>query len=283
MTIRPCDIYRIAEQDEAFQLIERQKWDSKKTKRIKREWNKKHKSHKLKISHNLKSDDKYIIRIQKIARGFLVRKLKKYIDITGKPNITLPDNNKWVKLIPISRTSLFTEYNRTTYFKEVSNIELDTEVYNSGKKKGIKKRRTVIKFNWVIPKDEYIRKTEWIYLFVINGRIVKIGGTRDGLQGRCGSYLCGHHTIERGKSGSCSNTNAFIYNTFEFYLKLGCEIKMYGYELPIVSKQVNIFGKQVHITVQTYHNYESDCLQEYKKIYRYFPILSDNCDPSYNL
>ena len=59
--------------------------------------------------------------------------------------------------------------------------------------------------------------------------IVKIGGTRTGLKGRVSSYLCGHHIEERGKSGDCSKTNGFIYNTMEFYLNLGCKIKMYGY------------------------------------------------------
>ena len=35
---------------------------------------------------------------------------------------------------------------------------------------------------------------------------------------RC-SYLCGQHVLERGKSGDCSKTNAYIYNSFVFYLK----------------------------------------------------------------
>jgi hypothetical protein len=53
----------------------------------------------------------------------------------------------------------------------------------------------------------------------MNGYIIKIGGTRTGLKERCGSYLCGHHIEERDKSGDCSKTNAYIYNTFEFYLR----------------------------------------------------------------
>ena len=53
----------------------------------------------------------------------------------------------------------------------------------------------------------------------MNDYIIKIGGTRTGLKERCGSYLCGHHVEERDKSGDCSKTNAYIYNTFEFYLR----------------------------------------------------------------
>jgi hypothetical protein len=45
--------------------------------------------------------------------------------------------------------------------------------------------------------DDFKEKKEWIYLFLINKRIVKIGGTRTGLSGRCASYLCGHHIQER--------------------------------------------------------------------------------------
>jgi hypothetical protein len=116
---------------------------------------------------------------------------------------------------------------------------------------------------------------------VINDRIVKIGGTRTGLKGRVASYLCGHHIEERGKSGDCSKTNGFIYNTFEFYLQLGCKIKMYGYELPKTQIAIEIFGQETIITAQTFHAYESRFLEDYKKNYNEYPILSDNCDPEY--
>jgi len=118
---------------------------------------------------------------------------------------------------------------------------------------------------------------------VINDMIVKIGGTRTGLKGRVASYLCGHHIEERGKSGNCSKTNAFIYNTLVFYLNLGCKIQMYGYELPKTEITIEIFGKKIKITAQTYHAYESTFLEDYKKNYNEYPILSDNCDPDYKL
>jgi hypothetical protein len=65
---------------------------------------------------------------------------------------------------------------------------------------------------------------------VINDYIVKIGGTRAGLRGRANSYLCGHHIKERSKSGDCSKTNGFIYNTFVHYLNKGFKIEMYAYK-----------------------------------------------------
>ena len=149
------------------------------------------------------------------------------------------------------------------------------------KKKGNKKRNTLIKFVPKISNEIFNKKTEWLYLFVINDRIVKIGGTRTGLKGRVSSYLCGHHIEERGKSGDCSKTNGFIYNTFEFYLKLGCKIQMYGYQLPKTEFTIDIFGKKTKITAQTYHAYESTFLEDYKKNYLQYPLLNDNCDPDY--
>jgi hypothetical protein len=111
--------------------------------------------------------------------------------------------------------------------------------------------------------------------------IVKIGGTRTGLKGRVSSYLCGHHIKERGKSGDCSKTNGYIYNTLEFYLKLGSKIQMYGYELPKTEFTIEIFGKERKIIAQTYHAYESTFLEDYKNNYNVYPILSDNSDPDY--
>jgi hypothetical protein len=208
-------------------------------------------------------------------------------DISGTPNINIAEMlersliKKWIKTIPINETILFEEYNRKDYFISIADIVLDSELCTSGKKQGNKKRTTLIQFVPTISTEAFNKKNEWLYLLVINGRIVKIGGTRTGIKGRVASYLCGHHIEERGKSGDCSKTNGFIYNTFEFYLNLGCKIQMYGYELPKTEITIEIFGKETKITPQTYHAYESTFLEDYKKNYNKYPILSDNCDPDY--
>jgi len=206
-------------------------------------------------------------------------------DISGLKNINeIYENSllkKWIKLIPIDKTIQFDKYNRKNNFILIADIVLDSELYISGKKEGNKKRNTLIQFIPTILIETFNKKTEWLYLFVINGMIVKIGGTRTGLKGRVASYLCGHHIEERGKSGDCSKTNGFIYNTFEFYLKLGCKIQMYGYELPKTEITIKIFDKEKKIIAQTYHAYESTFLEDYKKNYNEYPILSDNCDPDY--
>lgn len=206
-------------------------------------------------------------------------------DITGLSNITeyyeKSPIKKWIKLIPPEKAILLADYNRKEHFTLIADIVLDSEVFTAGKKNGNKKRNTLIQFISRISNELFSKKSEWLYLLVINDRIVKIGGTRTGIKGRISSYLCGHHIEERGKSGDCSKTNGFIYNTFEFYLSLGCKIQMYGYELPKTEFTIEIFGKKTKITAQTYHAYESRFLEDYKAQYSEYPILSDNCDPDY--
>jgi hypothetical protein len=183
----------------------------------------------------------------------------------------------WIKLIDTSNSMKFKDYHRKKYFTRVAGITLDTDLNKSGKKK----RNTVIKFVPTISNELFKRKTEWLYLFTINGCIVKIGGTRTGIKSRASSYLCGHYIRERNKSGDCSKTNGFIYNTFEFYLKLGYKIEMYGYQLPKTEFTIDIFGKQTKVSAQTYHAYESTFLSDYKKTHGKYPQLCDNCDPDY--
>lgn len=206
-------------------------------------------------------------------------------DISGLENINeiyeKSSVKKWIKLISKDKTVIFDEYNRKENFIPIADIVIDSELFTEGKKKGKKKRNTLIKFIPKISNEIFNKKTEWLYLLVINGNIVKIGGTRSGLKGRITSYLCGHHIEERGKSGDCSKTNGFIYNTIEFYLKLGCKIEMYGYELPKIEITIEIFGKETKIKAQTYHAYESTFLEDYKKNYKEYPVLCDNCDPDY--
>ena len=189
--------------------------------------------------------------------------------------------DKWIKNISFNKLSLFTNYNRKEYFTHVVNCVLDNDVNTSGKKVGQKRRNTLLKFVSVITNKEFADKNEWLYIFTIDDYIVKIGGTRTGIKDRCASYLCGHHIVERGKSGGCSNTNAFIYNTFEHYLREGHIIKMYGYKLPLNEYNINIFDKDTIVKSQTFHVYESTFLEDYKEIYGEYPILSNNCDPLY--
>ena len=142
-------------------------------------------------------------------------------------------------------------------------------------------RQTTIK---VIPTNKNIwkEKNEKIYIFTRNGDIMKIGGTRTSMKDRFSSYLCGHHVRERGKSGKMSVTNAYLYHTIEADLLEKDSIwEIYSWKLPINQYTINILGIDTIITSQTYHAYESRCINEYKKITNRLPFLCDNCDPNY--
>jgi len=185
---------------------------------------------------------------------------------------------KWIKEIDIDKELDFEKFKHNDKFIKVADIIPDEEL---DEKKNKKKRKTDILFSPVITRKKWNSKAEWIYIFVMDNKIIKIGGTRTGLFGRCSSYLCGRHVPERGKSGDCSKTNAYIYNSFIFYLKNDYKIEMYGYELPQSFLEMNIFGEMTKVEAQTFHAFESRCLEEYKKETGRYPILSCNADPSF--
>ena len=81
---------------------------------------------------------------------------------------------KWIKPIMACDTIIFTEYNRKDCFKLVANVELDTEINTTGKKKDAKKRNTLIRFIPTIELADYKNITEWLYIFTINDRIIKM-------------------------------------------------------------------------------------------------------------
>lgn len=183
---------------------------------------------------------------------------------------------EWIKLVPLKTELIFDEFELSKKFKKVADVVSDYDK----KSNGDKARNTVIKFV-PVDKDDWTNYCEWIYIFTINNRIVKIGGTRTGLKGRASSYLCGHHIPQRGKSGKCSVTNAHIYNTFDFYLQNGYEIKMYGHMIPQCKVPITILDESTEVEAQVYHAYEAKFLKEYKKITGQYPFLSDNADPNY--
>ena len=205
-------------------------------------------------------------------------------DISGLANINeLYESSlikKYIKTISLDKTINFETLSQKSYFIPIANIVLDKEINDTGKSKGEKKRNTLIKLD-NFNKELIDKKKEWLYIIVINNRIVKIGGTRSGIKERFGSYLCGHHIAERNKSGKASETNKYVYNTLYFYLEQGCEIKLYGFELPVEEITRIVFGKETKIRVQTFHSYESVLIDDFKKQNGFIPFLCDNSDPDY--
>lgn len=127
------------------------------------------------------------------------------------------------------------------------------------------------------------KRGEHIYLFVYNNKIAKIGGTRTSMKERFGSYLCGHHVPERGKSGKMSVTNAHIYHTIEETLLKNHKWELWACWLPVKIVTETVMEETVEYQAQRYHKIESFIIKSYKKITGHYPILSDNCDPSVDL
>jgi hypothetical protein len=203
----------------------------------------------------------------------------------------LPPQNKWVKEINFAELVRWEHYKKKKKFKRVAcicpDVELVEEQTTKGKKSGKqpkkqpgeKKRQTLIQFDSTIPADLWKEPVEWLYILVIAGYIVKIGGTRVGLDERCKSYLSGHCVPEKG--GKSVSTNAFIYHTFHWYLEQGMPIEMYGYRIPPKYDTDTLLGFKVTYPIQRYHVFEARILGEFEKLYGKKPPLSSNSDPKY--
>jgi hypothetical protein len=179
---------------------------------------------------------------------------------------------KWSKVLDIEMEFMMNEFNILcdNVFKKTADIKLDDG-----------KRQTTIQ---AIPlnKKDWNDGREKVYIIVRNGIIVKIGGTRNGMKNRFGSYLCGHHVGERGKSGKMSVTNAHLYHTIEKdLLETDNAWEFYSWTLPEIKHTITILGIETTVVSQTYHAYESCCIGKYKNLTGTIPILCDNCDPTY--
>jgi hypothetical protein len=181
--------------------------------------------------------------------------------------------SKWIKVLDLSKELSIDAFSLFKNFRHVADVILTPETVSA---------KTCILFEPAIEVLDWKDQTsQWIYVFTINEKIVKIGGTRSGLKGRAASYLCGHHTTDRGKSGKCSVTNAYLYNTFEDSLKQGNIIKMYGFKIPDVKVEMSVWEKNITFSPQTYTVFETTALEQYKLECGKYPQLSDNSDPSH--
>jgi hypothetical protein len=193
----------------------------------------------------------------------------------------LPDYRKMLVQFDVSTLVDWENFPLRKYFEKVANVILDTDVQKKDtttKKAGGKARKTCIRFSPTIaPKSWREDEVEWIYIFLVDGKIVKIGGTRTGLLKRCGSYLSGHGIPEL--NGTLMSTNAYIYWTFLHLLLQGKEVEMYACKLPEAIVTQTVFGTTRSIKTQCFHDWEAYCLEEFRNSYGSFPPLSDNCDP----
>ncbi len=197
------------------------------------------------------------------------------VPITYSPEEVRPPWYHQVKHFALRNTPSLMDFSLTKDFAKVADIVSDTDVRKDGKKS----RQTHLKFNSTVPKKAWEEKGEYIYLFVVNGRIVKIGCTRTSISARCGSYLAGHG-IPEVTGGTAGSTNAFIYWTFVWLLSCGKKIEMYAAELPKAVVVQSFFGFEEEIETQVCHRWERRAMMEFEKQFGKTPPLSSNYDPS---
>lgn len=180
--------------------------------------------------------------------------------------------SSWIKHLDLDSLPAATDFNLHTSFTKVADIIRTPPGA---------RRKTVITFQPTISQKQWKSVDQWIYLFVIDGKLVKIGGTRTGLLKRTQSYLCGHHTADRGKSGTCSVTNAHIYNTLDQYIEKGSVCEMFAFLLPRITVTLDMWGASSTIVPQVYTAYETKALESFKTQFGRYPVLSDNSDPTH--
>ena len=84
--------------------------------------------------------------------------------------------------------------------------------------------------------DRYIDARGLVYVFVINGKIFKIGQTINTIASRVSSYNCGRKLFRA--RGTCSTTNYFVLQSF---LAMNVTVSVYAY---LAKKQkYTIFGE----------------------------------------
>ena len=127
--------------------------------------------------------------------------------------------------------------------------------------------------------DNWSYQGDVVYAIVINGGLVKIGGTKNGLVMRWSSYMAGRCVRQRLNragvpySGKMSVTNARVYHTIEKALLDGYNCSVYIWILPRIEHTLNIFGHATVTVVRVYDCYEAACIRMYTRLTSAMPLL----------
>ena len=113
--------------------------------------------------------------------------------------------------------------------------------------------------------EKYESYRELIYAIVIDGKIVKIGGTYTGMKKRHGSYNCG--TRKARAKGTCSVTN-FDITEYQFTaLCQGKTVEWYVFDVPLAEATINLpWGEEITYNAKTYMKYESSLSHKYAEL-----------------
>jgi len=109
------------------------------------------------------------------------------------------------------------------------------------------------------------KKRGLVYVFVIEGKIFKIGHTITAISDRVQSYNCGK--TEYRIAGTCSTANYFVLQSL---LSINKNIEVYTYfpELP----KYEIFGIEYQDSFPIPKRAEKEILKEFKAQYKKLPI-----------
>ena len=113
--------------------------------------------------------------------------------------------------------------------------------------------------------EKYESYRELIYAIVIDGKIVKIGGTYTGMKKRHGSYNCG--TRKARAKGTCSVTN-FDITEYQFTaLRQGKTVEWYVFDVPLAEATINLpWGEEITYNAKTYMKYEYSLSHKYAEL-----------------
>jgi len=113
--------------------------------------------------------------------------------------------------------------------------------------------------------EKYIKQSELVYIFVIKGKIFKIGSSTQSIRARIGSYNAGR--TQYRIHGTNSTTNYFVLQSF---LKIGIKINVYAY-FP-KKKHYNTFGKKGKSAWPPTKATEKKILEDFKNKHGKLPI-----------
>lgn len=113
--------------------------------------------------------------------------------------------------------------------------------------------------------DTYKTRRGLVYLFVLDGIILKVGSTTASMKDRIQSYNCGKKAYR--DNGTCSTTNYFVLQSF---LNMGKVVDVYAYYPEPI--EVDVFGEKTESVSNPPKPYENHILT-YLKENGEMPIL----------
>lgn len=121
----------------------------------------------------------------------------------------------------------------------------------------------VVDYKPIAGKEElWSMKSEWVYVILYDGWIVKLGMTSDSLAGRFGSYNCG--TKKAMSKGSCSTTNFCLTECNYLAFDMGCEVEIFAYLIgEVYAKTEEVGGKVLRARAQVAPAYEARLMEIY--------------------